>query len=503
MTSQEIARLRYRRQYLLMPEKIDCPFQHNLVQLNDQYFLYYHIDLRFTLCEQEGHKLILLGDIFDYEKPGKSNSELLQEICPFDFDHIVEKSARYCGRFVMIYISQHEMKIFHDATAARKVYYANHQGQYWMASQSHLLAKVLGYHRTNDPAKLAYYESPDFVSLFHSNIGNSTYYDEIFQLMPNYYLDVKEQKNFRYWPNQKIVHKSPKEIAITCALLISGYMDAIASRYNLMLPVTAGKDSRTIFAATFKMRNQIFYYLNKDSGMDIENPDITIPQKLLSKFNIRFNLLEPPNVIDEDFEKIYFENNPFGSKAYLPAIYNYYKNYSDLVNLPGNNASAGLEDCMNYGEENVTLDNLVQLSKLTHHAFARNLLKQWMDGCSQECKKYGLPLLGLFYWENRLTNVILQVQVDKDIAQEEFSPFNSRLFISTLLSTKVKDIVPPQYVVYKEIMQLLWPAVLDEPLNPSAKFSFMKVLASMGLLRTSYRIKNKYLEFKEHFIPAE
>ena len=48
MEKEEIKKLLYRRQYLITPEEIKCPFMHQVTDLENSYFLYTHIDLPYT-----------------------------------------------------------------------------------------------------------------------------------------------------------------------------------------------------------------------------------------------------------------------------------------------------------------------------------------------------------------------------------------------------------------------------------------------------------------------
>ncbi len=51
--------------------------------------------------------------------------------------------------------------ILTDVNARRKVYYSIWRNIIWIASQPHLLARVLGLNSTNNRSKLAYYESEE------------------------------------------------------------------------------------------------------------------------------------------------------------------------------------------------------------------------------------------------------------------------------------------------------------------------------------------------------
>ncbi|MCK4747355.1 MAG: hypothetical protein KAT15_09980, partial [Bacteroidales bacterium] len=66
MQQDEIARLRYRRQYLVSPVAVVCPFLHNSYDLGGGNTLYAHPDLNVTEYAENGIRIFLLGDMFDY-----------------------------------------------------------------------------------------------------------------------------------------------------------------------------------------------------------------------------------------------------------------------------------------------------------------------------------------------------------------------------------------------------------------------------------------------------
>jgi len=259
-------RLTLRRQYIIAPENLECPFNHSVFSLNGKYNLFAHIDLLVTTCEQADLKLILLGDMFDFESPRKSNFNILTDLLTSDFIQLLERATKYSGRYVLIYLTNQHFYIFTDVNARRKVYYSNWKNKIYIASQPHLLARVLGLNCTNNRSKLAYYNSEDFKRLSHSDIGNTTYYDEIYQLIPNHYLDVDHFNIKRYWPNKILKMRPFMEVANECAVMIKGYMEAIAYRYDVMLPVTAGFDSRMLLAGAKDIKKNVFFYINRDTG---------------------------------------------------------------------------------------------------------------------------------------------------------------------------------------------------------------------------------------------
>lgn len=489
--------LKFRGQYIIAPKEIECPFFFKKLMLTKNYILYAHNDLIVTEYIQNGVRLVLLGNIFDFASPIKNNLDILKSLIHQNFQEILTKSERYVGRFVLIFIKNEVINLMHDATATRKIFFTHKDGFAWFSSVPFLLATILQYGETNIPSKLRFYRSNDFHRLNHSNIGATTRYDEISQLLPNHYFDGKISNAVRYWPYKKIITSNIDIIAEQCANIIKGYMQNISARYDLMLPVTAGKDSRLLLAATKNIKNKVYYYINKESTMEMNNNDIRIPKLLLSNLGIDFHIVDPYIEIDEDFKKIYYQNNPYASSKYLPLIYNYHKNFGNRINTPGNVAFARA-NYFKYKNSTITPNLLTELNKVEQYEYALDCYTGWFDSCNELCKKNNTSILNLFYWEERLANWGTHIQLDKDIAQDEINPYNSRLLIELFLSVDYELLVAPHYIFTKKVINFLWPEVLQLPINPSLKSSLKYTLNSTGLLGLFYQLKKIPSLFKNY-----
>lgn len=487
MKLKEIDYLRFRNQYIFSPKLIDCPFLNNSLKIGSRY-LYTHLELLVTEYKRKNLHLILLGDIFDYF-PEKSNKDILADLAEDNHGSFLSKLSRYSGCFVLFYIKNNKIFMVTDATSTKKIYHCKIRGNVWSASQPHLLAKVTGIEKTRNPQKLEYYHSREFLKLDNSSIGNTTIYDKIFQLTRNSYLDVEEYKIIRFYPRNKLKKISLEECACKSARMIKGYIESISRRYDLMLPVTAGKDSRVLLAGTFSLKEKVYYYINKEKGMTEESNDIKIPKSLFQKLNLDFHVLDLNIPVDEEFKKIYYENNPLASEFFLPHIYNYYLNFSDKVNLPGNIATYGV---WNYPvfRKKITSEELVYLNGVSRFSYAAEEYSKWISNALPFCQESNFSLLNLFYWEERLGNWGAQTGLDKEIAQLEFNVYNSRELVETILSIKqLYKIEYSSYSLNSLIARRLWPEVLQVPINPCRKNTILKLFETFGLLSIVHKIK--------------
>ncbi len=476
----------------MTPDEIVCPFLHVTRKISGNYNLYTHLDLITSEYSDKSTSLVLLGDIFDFEYPEKTNTAILRDLISADLNDLIEKIDKYCGRFVLIHINHGRIMLIHDTTATRKVYYCLHDSKLWFSSQPHLLARILSLEKSKDKSKQAFYISRDFNRLFNSNIGDTTFYDEILQLLPNHYLDVMENRIKRYWPRTPIQYKSVKEIAPQCARIVEGILKSITNRYEVMIPLTAGKDTRFLLAATRNLRDNIYYYVNKGPQLNDKSPDIYVPRLLASRFGFKFNVVEPAEEIDEDFHRIYYENNSLASKTYLPSIYKYFQEFPDKVNLPGNIASAGFE-VIKLPEVKMTPEFIAKFYGVYKYPHAYKYYAKWLNDNEKIFLQNNLNLVNMFYWEERLPNWGTQIQLEKDIAQEDINPFNSRLLIRLILSVHPRYIVPPTFVLHRNMIRVLWPELLRVPINPGMTTTFKKSFHYLGLLRIYYKMMYRHM----------
>ncbi len=482
--------LTYRRQYLLTPEEIVCPFKNKCLKIDTRYFLYVHPDLVVSeFCSAE-KRLILLGDLFDYEDPGKGNEAILRDLVSLGYEALLERSGHFAGRFVLILIEKDRFIIVHDATAARKVFFASRNGRIWFSSQQHLLAKVMGLSSSKNPSKMDYYRSYDFVELNNSDLGNTTFYDEITQLMSNHYFDVTRNITVRYWPLKLIQKRSFEEVAEKCSLILEGHMKSIKKRYDIMLPVTGGSDSRLLMSASRSFHDEVYYYINQVNHNSSEIRDIRTSRKLFKHLGMDFNVLPIQDEVDLQFKKIYYENNPLASEFFLPHIYNYYLNYQNKVNLPGNIASAPW-GVYHMNQKSVSINEILAYYQVDRYEHANSYYHQWMQNASVLCDECKLNVINLFYWEERINNWGNQISIDKDIAQEDINPLNSRILNELFLSLPLRYNNEPDKRLHRKIIMNLWPELMKFPFNPSGKTMAMMLLAQLGLFtpvaRTLYK----------------
>src|SRR5204862_1202127 len=93
-------------------------------------------------------------------------------------------------------------------------------------------------------------------------IGEDTYFVHVKHLLPNHLLNIRTSSTSRYWPQEEVPRLRLEESADKICPFLQGMMQAATHRHSVMLAVTAGKDSRTLLAASRSVRDEVHYFIN-------------------------------------------------------------------------------------------------------------------------------------------------------------------------------------------------------------------------------------------------
>jgi hypothetical protein len=112
----------------------------------------------------------------------------------------------------------------------------------------------------------------------------------------------------------------------------------------------------------------------------------------------------------------------------------------------------------------------------------------WISNSIDSFSSNKVRLIDMFYWEERMTNWGTIFQMNKDIAQEEFWPFNSRHLMEIMLGTDHECRDEHHGILHKEIIQNLWPETLSMAVNPNLRKSIASILKKLKLYNLLLRL---------------
>jgi hypothetical protein len=287
----------------------------------------------------------------------------------------------------------------------------------------------------------------------------------------------------------------------TSAAILEKTIRAASNRFQLSMAVTAGWDSRCMLSATRNMRSKIYFYIHKYGGMTRQHPDISVPCRLTKRLGIPFHIIECSNYQDEAFDAA-LESNVFviHNPAKKVLHRNFYQEFQGKVNLSGNISDL----CRTvYGIKPVHgITDLLRLLNLSSSEYAQETLKDWYAEVKLCCDTFGYSVRDLFFWEQVLGNWGSMFAAELDIAIDEFYPFGTRRLVETILAVDERLRPYNNSRVHRRIIELLWPELLFEPINPVRRRSqavrFLKKVGKRILVRLGLLSRTKSLCAKNH-----
>ena len=335
---------KFRRQFLLSSKQLEFPdhwvtnkFKRGKLPL----YLYNHPDLKVTIVKNAITELILLGYILDVYNPHLDDREILEKLIVLkDFDGIVNATANFNGRFVIIYLCEKEIKVFNDATGFREIYYGNIDENLICGSTSSIIGEYFGVQKSEEGELFRFTQSEIFKKSGNLMIGKNTPYPSVYHLLPNHYLDLVHQKTIRFWPVHRIEKPVIKEAIKEMCDILQRTFEAASSRYALFQGLTSGWDTRLLLAASKNNLENIKFYYNRGFKRDqLDKPavDFCIACEIAERFQLDFQSIELDEIrIDETFERIYYQNNALARPQLLPVFYDaYLKGLENTITVSG------------------------------------------------------------------------------------------------------------------------------------------------------------------------
>lgn len=464
-------RLLFRRQFILSTNQNFLFKEWNNINLDNQVYLSAHPDLEVTKSSSSIISGILLGFILDPFHPTKTNQQILDHIVSqsTSFADILNKTEHLSGRWAFIYKGKEGINIFHDPCGQRQVYYYENKKDTLCGSDPAILNHFVKLEKDNSPDLQEFINSPRFKKRENAWIGDGTIFTGVKHLMPNHYLNFKNLKTVRFWPNIALGKIELEEGIDLSVEILKGTLKAANNRYKLALAVTAGWDSRVLLAASKEIQNDVTYFVNISRKEDKNIPDARIPSLLFKQLGIPFKVQVCDMNIDPEFEKA-LKNNLIMSRTDLPKTKHIYKSYLSFSNMLSINGNASeIAKLITRPPFPIKL-NGDQVSNMPYFGYkglkyVASQFDNWIDEIKSVCNDCNVDIFDMLYWEQRMGNWGAQYPAEQDIAIEQLSPYNNRLLLKTMLSVDEKYRTPPKYRLQYKIMEKLWPETLQQPLG--------------------------------------
>jgi hypothetical protein len=492
-------RLHFRRQFLLSRVRVESLCEWTYLQIG-QFHLHCHPDLETNKISDANRTIVLLGYLFSASNPEKTNKCILEDIFSLSnsFQSFLETLKQYAGQFAFIYEQAGILNLVHDALAVREVYYHTGNNCVVCGSQPTLLVAYSDpvIKPTNNPEIVRFYNRQmKTVRNGRLWVGDGTYFEGVRHLLPNHYLDLKTQSAVRYWPSAKLTRLSLDDVVTKASVFLQGMLEAVTHRQKVMMAVTAGTDSRTLLAASRKVSDKIYYFINNRGQLNEKSADLYIPKNMFERIQIPFHIHNIQKGVDSEFKEIYFKNSFFASEKLMPTIYNiYYKQHSNKINILG----VGEIGRALWGDEPAELNGYYLAYRLHYRSskYATDQCNRWLEEIRPVAKANGINIITLLLWEQLLGNWGAVGNTESDIAIDEFDPFNSHFLYELLLGVHESIARNPQ-VIFNEMIRRMWPELMEYPINPPSKIKdkiaeYLKIIGVYPILSKVKYYANYY-----------
>jgi hypothetical protein len=462
---------RFCHQFLLGPECIDTLPDWKIVRVSESLILTAHPELSIEQVTGGCKSITLIGYILDPRDPQKDNVGILQSLLAefSTLEQLISATACLGGRWVIIAGDADQTILFNDALGLRQVFYTvpDYLEGLWIMSQPGILAWLKNLNV--DAAALDFINSDEVRN--HPEYrwpGTATAFNEILHLLPNHCLNLTTGKCSRYWPTSPIEARGLDEGADEAIAILQGLMAAASNRFDLVLGMTAGYDSRIVLAASRNFLDNLSGITVRQRGMTDSHQDLVIAARLLGRLGLRHKIVKALPSMSDAFSTRFKENVFLAHDHYGPdaeALLNCYDRQKVVVT--GSGAEVTREPFrkrIDANKKHYTAQDLSQLQWMGSNHFAIQSFQQWLDGRGEP---YNIHLLDLFSWEQSHGNWLAGTQMEFDIAWRDiFTPFNCRELLVCLLSVDECYRSAPDYTVFKLLIEKMWPELMREPINP-------------------------------------
>ena len=378
------------------------------------------------------------------------------------FDVFVVKLSKYLGEYIIIYRDSDRFILLNDAAAQHQIFYDTSYAVF--GSQPKLLCEIVTPEHHTCPNAIEFYSSIMFQK--HKDfIYDTTHLKNVKHLLPNHYIDVLGKSVIRFFPKEPLVIKPIKDVAPQAVKMLKGYIKSIGLRKSIVIPFTAGYDSRVLFLSSLEENCSYFVYKNTTDN----RYDITIPKKIAKYYNKDFEVVSLLDTFEDCGDSIDFpRKTKKRGKYFMDSIY-LFGTVSEIVrNIYGY-------------RRNVSANELSTLLGYRNFKPAISIIDTWLKE-TKHLETKGYNILDMFYLDYRLGIWSAKSKTElRAIGLDAISPFNSRDLLIMLLSTPRKDRDYYNNNLFDALLKELSPQSLDFPINPCFSRSLRKLTSKLGI----------------------
>ncbi len=378
-----------------------------------------------------------------------------------NMDAVEEFYEQISGRYILILILDEEEKLFLDPYGSLCAVYSLKERK--VASTPTFFSKTHDWDKEiiklrDIPAKDSFYPLG-----FTPRLG-------VKRLLPNHYLDLKEWNVNRHWPKSSSdleVVDDPRESVATIISCLKDSIRIITQRHPIQLPLTAGRDSRTLLACTREfIQDAVFFtFAGKKDTMDVH-----ISSKLAKQLKLNHKIIPFQEASEEEkLSWLYITGHCVSG-----AIWETHKSLlaleSNRVLFNGIIGEVAKAFFWKEGDHESSMFSARELLLRGSFPDYKRFFGEMENWLSELPGFNAFSILDLFYIEQRLSSHSAPQHYGCQVPLFEIAPLNQRRIIKSMMR------LPYEYrrrqTLANDICEELWPELLELPFN---KFTGYKI----------------------------
>lgn len=274
------------------------------------------------------------GELTRYDIP-----KFLLSLKDINIDIITKASARFAGNYVVLVVLNGCLYAFNDATGILPIYYC--MNSICLSSFDNITAKTV-----NAMIDEKYYNIR-FESDYDAPMPNDiTVYKNIKLVLPNHYLDLNTLNVKRFYPIETLTYfENPEKILEKQIPKLQNIIKEYARYTNIVCPLTAGWDSRVVFAFLLKTLEKIETYTFFHKNFTDMTADLFIPKAITDSIQCVYSQILDMDPENDFYEAILDIIGPYYYKSDMAMAYTHKKQFGDtavvnssIIDLLGKNS---------------------------------------------------------------------------------------------------------------------------------------------------------------------
>jgi hypothetical protein len=431
-------------------------------------------------------EIIVLGNLYDFRNPRYSNQEIVDRlIIDKGLETFFEELSYLSGSYLILLKCDGELILVPDMACVKGCYIDMRDSEILILSSSvTLISKVKVVEKNRTCKELSrFYACPQYLAR-SVDVGNFTAYEGIVRMKANHFLNFKKRTFERFFPRSPAKISDVDLAAEVSSGVLKGIIESIAHRNRILLPVTGGWDSRLLMASTCNIKNEVIYYLLKHTTIPQLRQDLITSRKLFDKLKLPFQLIEYSEKISEEDSKMAEHHIDRPDIKSLGYIFNAWRKlFPHCINVNGNLSEIARNEWGLLKE--LSGNVLAHLAKYPKQPFCVSFYDSWLTESKEKFEGMGYQTLDMFYWEEVMANRISKAYSQTGLGIQMVSPFNCRFLINQMLSVNPIYRSKQDNILYKKMINNLWPELLLIPVNPGFRKTVIKWMQKI-------RIYDKY-----------